>query len=179
MLRLPVPSDHAEWAALRRGSRDFLQPWEPRWASDELERAAWRMRLRRYREEVAQGSGIAFLIFVAETGRMAGGISIGNIRYGVAQSGEIGYWIGEDHAGRGLMLEALNLVTGFAFDTLRLHRVEAACIPANTRSIRLLEKAGFGREGLLRSYLRINGAWQDHLLYSLIESERRIDKTRG
>jgi [ribosomal protein S5]-alanine N-acetyltransferase len=171
-LRLPVNGDFAEWAALRHESRKFLQPWEPRWAHDELERAAWRQRLRRYRDEHAQGSGIAFFIFEAEGGALAGGISIGHIRHGVAQNGQIGYWMGERFAGRGLMREALSLIISYGFDTLHMHRLEAACIPANERSVRLLEKAGFRREGLLRSYLRIDGVWQDHLLYALIAGEQ-------
>ena len=66
------------------------------------------------------------------------------------------------------MTEAVKLVSRFAFDTLRLHRIEAACIPENARSIRVLEKAGFRREGLLRSFLKINGSWQDHYLYARI-----------
>ena len=71
------------------------------------------------------------------------------------------------------MVEALDLLARHAFDTMRLHRIEAACIPGNTRSIRVLEKAGFTREGLLRSYLKINGGWQDHYLYALIADDRR------
>lgn len=167
-LRPPVSGDYSEWSAVRRHSRAFLSPWEPKWTSDELERSAWRQRLRRYREEMAQGTGVPFLIFERDSGRLAGGITLGNIRHGVAQSGQIGYWMGVDHAGKGLMLEALQLVVGFGFETLRLHRIEAACIPDNARSIRVLEKAGFQREGLLRSYLRINGVWQDHYLYALV-----------
>lgn len=178
-IRPPVSGDYAEWAAVRRESRDFLTPWEPKWASDELDRIAWRQRLRRYREEIAQGTGMPFLIFENANGRLAGGITLGNIRYGVAQTGQVGYWIGVNHAGRGLMAEALQLVVRFAFDTLRLHRVEAACIPDNARSIRVLEKAGFKREGLLRSYLRINGVWQDHYLYALISGDQRDEQERG
>jgi ribosomal-protein-alanine N-acetyltransferase len=66
------------------------------------------------------------------------------------------------------MTDSVNVLVRFAFDALKLHRVEAACIPDNARSIRVLEKAGFQREGLLRSYLRINGSWQDHYLYARI-----------
>ncbi len=69
------------------------------------------------------------------------------------------------------MHEAVLLVVQFGFETLRLHRIEAACIPDNQRSIRVLEKAGFRREGLSRSYLRINGVWRDHLLYALIAGD--------
>src|SRR5690606_1446206 len=101
-----------------------------------------------------QGTGISFFVFEKAEGRLAGGISLSNIRHGVAQSASIGYWMGERYAGKGLMHEALRLIIPFAFEQLRLHRLEAACIPSNTRSMRLLEKAGFQREGLLRSYLR-------------------------
>ena len=167
-LRLPEPNDHREWASLRQTSRAFLEPWEPRWSPDELERSAWRQRIRRYREDFEQGLAVAFFIFENRSGRLVGGITVGNIRHGVSQSGQIGYWIGERYAGQGFMLEAVRLVINFAFETLRLHRIEAACIPDNARSVRVLEKAGFQREGLLRSYLRINGSWQDHYLYALI-----------
>ena len=178
-LRLPHPSDYHEWAALRRESRSFLEPWEPRWASDELERPAWRHRVRRYREEYAAGSAIAFLIFENERGRLTGGITMGNIRHGVSQSAQIGDWMGERYAGKGYMQDAIDAVITYAFETMRLHRIEAACIPDNARSIRVLEKAGFTREGLLRSYLRINGVWQDHLIYSLIADERQAKAKRG
>ncbi|MFU0506449.1 GNAT family N-acetyltransferase [Pseudaminobacter sp. NGMCC 1.201702] len=178
-LRLPESRDYREWAALRAESRTFLEPWEPKWAADELGRPAWRARLMRYREDYANGSSIAFFIFENASGRLVGGITIGNIRHGVAQSGQIGYWIGERFAGRGFMREALVLISHYAFDTLRLHRIEAACIPDNARSIRVLEKAGFQREGLLRSYLRIAGTWQDHYLYALIAEDRRGVTTKG
>jgi ribosomal-protein-alanine N-acetyltransferase len=173
MLRLPHGSDYREWAALRAASRAFLEPWEPRWAPDELSRAAWRQRLSRYVEDNAIGTALPFFIFENATGALIGGITLGNIRYGVAQTGQIGYWIGERYAGKGLMLDALALLVAHAFEVLRLHRIEAACIPDNLRSLRLLEKAGFQREGLLRSYLRINGMWQDHYLYALVAGDVR------
>jgi len=170
-LRVPTAADYHQWADLRRESRAFLEPWEPRWTEDELERSAWRQRLGRYREDLAQGTAVAFFILDRKTGQLLGGITLGNIRHGVAQSGHIGYWMGERFAGQGYMLEAVRLVADYAFATLLLHRIEAACIPGNERSIRVLEKAGFQREGLLRSYLRINGAWQDHHLYALIAGD--------
>ena len=176
-LRLPEPNDYREWVSLRQSSRAFLEPWEPRWSPDELERGAWRQRIRRYREDFEQGLAVAFFIFENRTAKLMGGINIGNIRHGVSQSAQIGYWMGEQYSGRGYMIEAVQLVIPYSFETLRLHRIEAACIPANTRSVRVLEKAGFQREGLLRSYLRINGSWQDHYLYALICDER--GKARG
>ena len=88
VLRFPQKSDFAEWAALRRQSRGFLERWEPKWASDELERSAWHLRVRRYREEFFRGNGVPFLIVLKQTGEIVGGISLGNIRRGVAQSGQ-------------------------------------------------------------------------------------------
>jgi ribosomal-protein-alanine N-acetyltransferase len=177
-LRMPVSGDYREWAKLRAESRAFLEPWEPSWAPDELEKSAWRYRLRRYREDFARGTAIAFFIFETKTGKLLGGVTLGNIRHGVAKSCHIGYWIGEKYAGQGYMADALELLAQHAFDTMRLHRIEAACIPGNTRSIRVLEKAGFTREGLLRSYLKINGGWQDHYLYALIAGDRRDARAR-
>ncbi|MBX3575982.1 MAG: GNAT family N-acetyltransferase [Rhizobiaceae bacterium] len=178
-LRLPMARDYREWAALRGESRSFLEPWEPRWTADELDRAAWRQRLGRYREDFAAGVAVPFFIFERNSGQLVGGITLGNIRQGVAQSGHIGYWIGARYAGQGLMLEAVRLLATYAFETLRLHRIEAACIPDNARSMRVLEKAGFRREGLLRSYLRINGIWQDHYLYALIAGDTAAGGTKG
>ncbi len=99
---------------------------------------------------------------------MLGGITLGHIRYGVAMNGHIGYWMGAQHAGKGLMQDAVLALVTYAFERLGLHRLEAACIPGNERSIRVLEKTGFTREGLLKSYLKINGEWQDHLLFARI-----------
>lgn len=173
-LRLPVQGDYHQWAALRRASRDFLEPWEPRWAVDELEKSGWRQRLERNKADYKAGTGIGFLVFENSQEQVAGGITMGNIRRGVAQSCQIGYWMGQAHAGQGYMVDALKLVIPYAFDQLRLHRIEAACIPSNARSVRVLEKAGFTREGLARSYLRINGVWQDHFLYALVADDRRF-----
>jgi ribosomal-protein-alanine N-acetyltransferase len=178
-LRAPVASDYRQWARLRGESRAFLEPWEPAWVPDELDYSAWRLRLGRYREDIAQGSGMPFFIFNSAGVRLYGGITLSNIRRGVAQTGSIGYWIGEQFAGKGYMQEAVRLVVNHAFEGLRLHRVEAACIPTNARSIRVLEKARFRREGMARSYLKINGVWQDHSLYAIIASDLTPANNKG
>lgn len=170
-LRMPRAADYREWAELRAISRVFLEPWEPRWMPDEFERSAWRMRINHYRRDYAQGMAMAFFMFERGHGRLVGGITLGNIRHGVSKSAQIGYWIGQPYAGQGLMTDAVRTLSRFAFGELTLHRIEAACIPENSRSIRVLEKAGFRREGLLRSYLRINGVWQDHYLYARIADD--------
>jgi [ribosomal protein S5]-alanine N-acetyltransferase len=171
VLRHPAGSDYPAWAALRRESRAFLEPWEPLWAWDELERSAYRERLSRYGKERRDGSGYVYFIFLKDRMQLAGGITLGHLRRGVAQCGVIGYWMGERFAGKGYMGEAVSVIKHHAFGTLALHRLEAACIPDNERSVRLLKKAGFEFEGHLRSYLKINGRWRDHLLFSCIDTE--------
>ncbi len=165
-LRLPVVSDYAVWVNERSESRDFLKPWEPTWAIDDLTRSAFKRRVRRVQREAAEQTGFAFLIFSQDSEGLLGGITLSNIRRGVAQSCSLGYWMSVRHAGKGYMRRAVDLVLEFAFRELRLHRVEAACIPGNDRSIGLLEKAGFVREGYAKRYLLIDGRWQDHVLLS-------------
>jgi [ribosomal protein S5]-alanine N-acetyltransferase len=168
-LRTPQMTDFNEWAALRETSRDFLVPWEPTWPSDDLTRSAFRRRLRRYTEDLRTDQGYAFLIFRHSDGVLVGGLTLANIRRGVAQAGSVGYWMGQPHIRQGYMAAAVRAVIPFAFATLRLHRLEAACIPTNAGSIRLLENSGFQREGYAREYLCINGIWQDHLLYARLK----------
>ncbi len=167
-LRHPEFSDYLEWSKLRAASAEFLQPWEPRWPRDDLSRVSYRNRLRRYSNEINAGTGYPFFITRLSDGALLGGITLGHIRRGVSMSAQIGYWIGEEYAGFGYMSEGLRLICEYSFTRHGLHRLEAACIPSNERSIRLLEKTGFEREGLLRSYLKIDGKWQDHILFSQI-----------
>jgi len=171
-LRAPQMSDYSEWTTLREASRAFLTPWEPTWPSDDLSRSAFRRRLRRYAEDQRADTSYAFFLFRKADDALVGGLTLANVRRGVAQAGSIGYWIGEPFARRGLMSGALHGLVPFAFGSLRLHRLEAACIPSNAASIRLLEKMGFAREGYAREYLCINGLWQDHLLFARLNGDR-------
>ncbi len=170
-LRAPRVADHENWARLRRESEDFLRPWEPLWLEDELSMAAYRRRLRGYWREMRAGAALPLFIFARDSHELLGGLNLSNIRRGIAQAASLGYWIGKRHARQGYMTEAVRLVTRHAFSELKLHRVEAACIPDNEPSRRLLERCGFIREGLAREYLRINGRWRDHLLYALVREE--------
>jgi [ribosomal protein S5]-alanine N-acetyltransferase len=168
-LRTPQMTDHAEWAELREASREFLTPWEPTWPTDDLSRSAFRRRLRRYAEDVRTDQGYALLIMRNSDGGLVGGLTLANIRRGVAQAGSLGYWMGLPYVRQGYMTAAVHAIIPFALEKLRLHRLEAACIPTNAGSIRLLEKNGFGREGYAREYLCINGIWQDHLLFARLK----------
>ena len=170
-LRVPQNSDHAEWAALREASRAFLTPWEPTWPADDLTRGAYRRRLKRYADDQRSDLAYAFLIFRDDDNALVGGLTLANIRRGVAQAGALGYWIGAPFARRGYMAAAVRALIPFCFRTLRLHRLEAACIPGNAASVALLERTGFTREGYARGYLCINDVWQDHLLFARLQDD--------
>ena len=167
-LRPPRASDYGPWSDLRRRSRAFLQPWEPSWPADDLSKPAFRRRLLAYQREMDLGQGYSFLVFRRRDDELVGGVTLSNIRRGVAQMGSVGYWVGEPHMRQGHTLSAVRAVIGFSLGRLGLHRVEAACVPENEPSRSLLLKAGFELEGRASAYLKINGEWRDHLLFGLV-----------
>lgn len=171
-LRPPRASDYAEWRDLRARSKDFLQPWEPTWPTDDLSRAAFRRRLTAYARDREVGAAFPFFVFRASDGALTGGITLSNVRRGVAQMGSVGYWCGKPYARQGLTLAAVQALTQFSFRSLALHRLEAACLPENQPSRRLLNRAGFCEEGYAKAYLKINGVWRDHVLFGLISTLR-------
>lgn len=173
ILRAPLAGDYSAWASLRMESRDFLTPWEPVWTEDDLTRASFRLRVKRAAREIATDEAYSLFVLDARTEALLGGLTLGLVRRGVAQACTLGYWMGQRHAGKGHMTEAVRGALDFAFSELALHRVEAACLPTNEPSRRLLERVGFTREGEARGYLRINGVWADHLLYGILASELR------
>lgn len=173
-LRPLQQGDWREWAALREDSREFLVPWEPTWAHDALTRGAFRRRVRAYDREWQQGTAYSLLIVRQEDDCLLGGVTLSNLRRGVAQSASLGYWIGASYVRRGFMTEALGGVLDFAFEELALHRIEAACLPSNEASQALLQRMGFNEEGYARGFLRINGRWQDHLLFGMLRDDWRL-----
>ncbi|MGH6820238.1 MAG: GNAT family N-acetyltransferase [Methylocella sp.] len=166
LLRTPDVGDHEAWAELRFASRDFLNPWEPQWPSNDLSRIAFRSRVKRYWRDIADDAAYPFFIFSTDSRAFLGGLTLSNVRRGVAQIATLGYWIGAPFARQGYMTAAVGLALPFAFEHLQLHRLEAACLPHNRASIALLRRSGFTQEGLARRYLKINGQWQDHLLFA-------------
>lgn len=171
VLRPPRIGDYQAWAELREASRDYLQPWEPAWPEDDLTRAAYRRRMSIYAREMELGNAWPFFIFDPAGRVLLGAVTLSNIRRGVAETGTLGYWIGQPYAGAGHGTAAVRTLTRHAFETLRLHRLEASCLPTNTPSRRVLEKSGFRREGEAKGYLKINGVWADHLLFGLLSED--------
>jgi ribosomal-protein-alanine N-acetyltransferase len=170
-LHPPRFRDWKGWADLRARSKEFLVPWEPTWSPDALSRATYRRRLRHMALEWRDDTSYSFLIYRRDDHGILGGVTLSQLRRGVAQAASLGYWIGAPYAHMGYMSESLLALLPFAFERLGLHRVEAACLPHNQASRGLLRKIGFHEEGFARQYLRINGTWQDHVLYALLRDD--------
>jgi ribosomal-protein-alanine N-acetyltransferase len=170
-LRNSEMRDYVAWASLRERSRAFLTPWEPTWPADDLTRASFRYRVRRHAEEMARDEAYSFFVFRDSDDQLVGGLTLGHVRRGVAQAATLGYWMGEPYAGHGYMSRAVRSALDWAFNRQRLHRIEAACLPSNEPSIRLLARNGFKEEGFARAYLNINGQWRDHLLFARLDSD--------
>lgn len=173
LLRPPTIQDYQSWASLRAESRAFLKRWEPTWAPNDLSRAAYRQRMRHFARAVRLDETYPFFIFRRRDGILLGGCTLTNVRRGIAQTASLGYWIGAPFARQGYMTHALSALIPFAFDELNLHRIEAACLPDNEASRRLLKKLGFREEGFARGFLRIDGAWCDHVLFALLAEDAR------
>ncbi|MDO5530355.1 MAG: GNAT family protein [Paracoccus sp. (in: a-proteobacteria)] len=173
VLRLPAMSDFRDWTALRAESRAFLTPWEPVWADDHLSRRAFTTRVYWAARAERTGTACPFFLERRLDGALLGAITMDNIRRGPAQMATIGYWVGAPHARQGYMTEAIDAVVRYAFNQLDLSRIEAACLPENTASRGVLERAGFKYEGVAQAYLQINGRWRNHVLYANIRHDRR------
>ena len=174
-LRAPKISDFDQWVDLRLASEPFLRPFEPSWSTAELTKRSFRKRIEFYKRSHKEGTGYSFFLKSRQNEQLLGGLTLSNIRYGVISSGSLGYWIGQPHARNGHMSEAVQTLLPFVFKSLHLHRLEAACLPENLASIALLHKNGFAQEGVARKYLRINGVWQDHLQFALLEDDYYIE----
>lgn len=172
-LRPPAHADFRVWAALRRESRDFLTPWEPAWAEDHLSRKAFTNRVYWAQRAISKGSALPLFLIRRADDVLLGAITLDNIRRGPAQAGTLGYWVGQPHVRQGYMREAIEAVVHYAFTTLDLSRIEAACLPENLASRGALERSGFKYEGVAQSYLQINGRWRNHVLYANLRSDRR------
>ncbi|MEJ5254211.1 MAG: GNAT family protein [Acidimicrobiales bacterium] len=173
LLRPLTVADFPAWQEVRRRNVEWLTKWEPArlpGQPDVVEdRDAFAVRCSARQRERQLGTGYGFGIFVE--GEFAGEINLSSVQRGPFQSGYIGYWIDEKHAGRGFVPEALVVLLRFVFEELHLHRVQIAIIPRNTASRRVVEKLGIRNEGTALRYLEINGVWEDHVRYAITAEE--------
>jgi len=171
VLRHPRWSDFDDWMSLRRENKEWLSPWEPGFSEKKINRITYRTQLSRYKKMVQNGTAYPFHIFYGPDEVFIGGCNLTHVERGSSQSARIGYWIGQRFIRNGFARHSVGRVTSFAFETLGLHRVEAAVQSDNTASITVLDSQGYKEEGVARGYLKINGAWHDHLIYSKLSSD--------
>ena len=175
-LRPPQYSDWKAWADERKKNKLYLQPWEPLWSINELERSSFVKRVRMFERLSHNDQAYSFLIYKSDNEDFIGEVNISNVQRGIIQSCTIGYWIAKDCEGKGMMSESLELVKEFIFNELKLHRIEAACLPHNMPSLKVLLKNGFIKEGTARKLLKINDKWQDHTVLSFILDDFKKSK---
>lgn len=175
LIRAPTAADEREFLALRRESRDWLEPWEPvappgydLFGADGFER---------WLSSASTDTRKRFLICAAEAstvaarGAIVGQVSLGEIIRGPLQQAFMGYWVGKKFAGHGYMTAGLALALDAAFRTMKLHRIEANIQPQNATSIALVKRLGFRKEGFSPRYLEIQGKWADHERWAMLAEE--------
>lgn len=167
-LRPAGVEDWKSWTQLRAVSAAHLKPWEPLWEDDATTRSAYMRQWRRLTRRWAQDREYHFLIFEKANSALLGSVTISDIKRNVCQSATLGYWLGMPYIRQGFMREAVEAVTAFAFDTLRIKRLEATAMPENERSLKLLRMAGFREIGLSQATMKIAGAWRDHIVFEKI-----------
>ncbi len=171
LLRRVQPEDYRSWRELRSQSQQNLVPFEPDWPRDALAPARFVNICQRARANWLQDRGYNFHIFSVDAGALLGGIELADVRRGARQSAVLGYWLGTPYVGMGFMREAAKLMLDFSFNTLKLRRLEASCMPENLRSLNLLAALGFQKIGIAKNYLTINQQPRDHWL---LECHRSI-----
>ncbi|MBV9947475.1 MAG: GNAT family N-acetyltransferase, partial [Myxococcales bacterium] len=156
LLRPPRPNDVGELRRVLRANAAHLRPWSvaPAPGEDPTSLASVSRALLLQRRDWKRGQAFVLLITPRENERrVIGRIALGGVLRGAFQNAYLGYWIEEQLQGQGLMTEAVKAATSFAFHSAGLHRVQAAIMPRNTRSLRVMEKVGYRREGVAERYL--------------------------
>ena len=179
MLRPLEVGDFEAWREIRIRSREWLEAWEPLpelGSPDPVaDRDAFRARCGAWERQRQFDSAYGFGVLLHD-GTLLGEVSLGSVLRGPFQSSFIGYWIDEKHAGNGYIPEGVALVIRYGFDTLGLHRMEAAIVPRNEKSRRVAEKLGLRDEGTARQFLQIRGVWEDHVRYAITIEDWNLRK---
>jgi ribosomal-protein-alanine N-acetyltransferase len=174
ILRAPRTIDIAELRSLLSRNADHLRPWSPSPppGTNPLGFTELGRSISKQRRDWKAGTGYVFVALLRQAREpIIGRVALTSVARGPWQSAQLGYWIDAASGGRGLMSEGVELVLAFAFGQLRLHRVQAAVMPTNQPSRRILSKRGFREEGYAARYLRIGNAWEDHVIYGLTAEE--------
>ena len=179
-LRPLAANDFRDWREVRQRNAEWLTVWEPSRAARQpdptKDRSAFTARCQQRDRDRTSGTAYQFGLFVGK--ELAGEVNLNNVIRGAMQSGTLGYWIDQRHAGNAYIAEGVVVVVQFAFEQLELHRMEICIVPRNQRSVRVMEKLAIREEGIAQRYLEINGVWEDHIRYGITVEEwqqRRVD----
>ena len=172
-IRLPNMDDYEAWVKLRRKSAKFLNQWEPEKTKEFYSKDSFQTRVSWAKKNFKLNKVLHLFFFLRTDYNLIGGLTLDNIRYGPFNSASIGYWLGEEYSNKGFMTEALKGIIHYSNKTLNVTRLEAATLPNNAASRRVLEKCEFKYEGVGQSYLQINGRWRNHVMYANINKHRR------
>ena len=182
--------DQAAWERVRRRNAGWLRPWEATLPpGSPAGPTTYRALVRSLARQARDNKMLPWLVFHdpqpgGQRAELAGQLTVSGIVGGSASWGQIGYWVDERLAGRGIIPTAVALAVDYCFTTMRLHRIEIAIRPENAASLRVVTKLGFRPEGLRPRYLHIDGDWRDHLVFALNAEEvpeglrRRWDSLR-
>jgi ribosomal-protein-alanine N-acetyltransferase len=174
VLRPPRTGDVAEIRRVLRANHEHLRPWNPAPPPGEDPSSITEVSksVVRHRRDWKHGAGFVFMASPREReARIVAKVALNGIMRGAMHGAYLGYWIAEDSQGQGLVTEAIAAVLDFAFGMAGLHRIQAAIMPSNARSLRVIEKLGFRREGYAVRYLQIAGKWEDHILFARTREE--------
>jgi ribosomal-protein-alanine N-acetyltransferase len=162
--------DKRAWLKIRDDNKNWFTEWEATIPNEFNEgKASFYQIVRNLRDEARTQRALPFVMTI--DGQIAGQITVANINYGSTRSAYIGYWIGEEFAGKGYTPLAVAMVIDHCFQVLKLHRIEIAIRPENIKSLRVVEKLGLRKEGTRPKFLHINGDWRDHLIFAINEDE--------
>jgi ribosomal-protein-alanine N-acetyltransferase len=174
-LRPLAANDFRTWSEVRQRNAEWLTTWEPSRPESlpdpSTNRSAFNARCQQRDRDRTSGTAYQFGLFIDR--QVAGEVNLNNVIRGAMQSGTIGYWIDQRHAGNAFVAEAVVVVMQFAFEQLQLHRLEICIVPRNIRSVRIMEKLAIREEGVAQRYLEINGVWEDHLRFGMTIEEWR------
>ncbi|RDW15211.1 RimJ/RimL family protein N-acetyltransferase [Oceanobacillus arenosus] len=160
--------DAEELLDLQLTNRDFFEKFSTNRDSDFYTLEGQKKRIQEYAKGWELDQQYMFGIFTMDNDALIGTINLFEVLRGSLQGAFIGYFLDKEQNGKGFMTEAVKLVVTYAFNQLQLHRVEAGVMPHNIGSIRVLEKAGFHREGIAVKNVKINGKWEDHQVLAII-----------
>ncbi|MBF0277944.1 MAG: GNAT family N-acetyltransferase [SAR324 cluster bacterium] len=170
-MRIPKISEARNIADFHLANREHLSIWEPLRGSEFYTIPFWQEQIRSAQQQFLHQYSLKLCLFQKENQNLVGMINFVNFERGVFHSCRLGYKIGQNFEGKGMMHESLHVAIAFVFARLNFHRIEANYIPRNHRSGTLLKRLGFKINGQEDHYLRINGKWETHVLTSLINPD--------